>query len=104
MQLKKQLSPRQAWIIHGFIGKTALAKQLLQHGCYLSFGKALLHRQQTRDSLAITPLDRLFLETDAAIDVSIGEIYAAAAKILQLDIPTLQRQIVANFERVFMHD
>lgn len=104
LQLKKQLSPDQPWIIHGFTGKPALAKQLLQHDCYLSFGKALLLQQQTRNSLTVTPIERLFLETDAAIDVSIGEIYAAAAKILPLDLPTLQRQIVANFERVFMHD
>jgi TatD DNase family protein len=104
LQLKKQLSPNQPWIIHGFTGKPALASQLLQHGCYLSFGKALLHHQQTQNSLSITPLERLFLETDAAIEVTIGEIYAAAAKILQLDLPTLQRQIVANFNRVFTHD
>lgn len=101
LHLKKQLHPKQIWIIHGFRGKPALAKQLLHHACYLSFGKALLHDNQTRLSMAATPSERVFLETDEVSDASIGEIYATAAKILDLDLVTLQRQIVANFNRVF---
>lgn len=104
LQLKKHLQPAQAWIMHGFSGKPALAGQLLQHGCYLSFGQGLLRQGPAQDSLASTPVDCLFLETDAAHDVSISEIYAVAAKILALDVATLRRQIVANFHRVFMHD
>lgn len=104
LQLKKAYSPAQPWIIHGFSGKPALARQLLQHGCYLSFGQALIDKQALRDSLLATPSERLFLETDAATDVTIGEIYAIAAKILDLDLTTLQRLIVANFNRVFAHD
>lgn len=104
LQLKKRFAPIQAWVIHGFTGKPELAQQLLHHGCFLSFGKALLHNRYAQLSLAATPNEQLFLETDAALDISISEIYSAAAKILKLDIPTLQRQIVANFDRVFTHD
>ncbi|WP_232056673.1 TatD family hydrolase [Methylomonas rhizoryzae] len=140
LQLKKRFAPRQAWIVHGFTGKPALAKQLLQHGCYLSFGKAILltrpfhpepvesstdpgldtlssngiplidstgslkSASQAAEALKIVPPERLFLETDAAIDVSIGEIYAAAAKILGLDLAELERRIASNFNRVFPHD
>ncbi|MDD2737402.1 MAG: TatD family hydrolase [Methylomonas lenta] len=104
LQLKKQLAPSQAWIIHGFTGKPALAEQLLKHGCYLSFGKALLQSgSQASMALLTTPNDRLFLETDAA-DAAIDTIYTAAAKIRHVDVACLQQQILNNFQRVFMHD
>lgn len=103
--LQKSVRPNQAWILHGFNGKPALAEQLLRHGCHLSFGKSLLTPgHPSRKALLITPTERLFLETDAATQLSISEIYNEAAKILGLDIQTLQRRIVANFQRVFLHD
>lgn len=103
--VKKAAKPTQAWIVHGFSGKPALAEQLLNHGCYLSFGKFLLKPEHpSRLALLHTPPERLFLETDAATQLSISEIYSEAAKILGLDIQTLQRRIVANFQRVFLHD
>lgn len=104
LALRKRCRPRQTWIMHGFRGKPALAAQLIDHGVYLSFGKALLHSATAQASLASTPLPRLFLETDDASEIAIGEIYAVAAKILSLEPSALQRQIVANFERVFPHD
>lgn len=51
--------PTQPWIIHGFRGKPQLARQLLDHGFYLSFG--LRYNQESYD---ITPLSRRFRETD----------------------------------------
>lgn len=105
LRIKKQIATIQPWIIHGFTGKQALAEQLIKHGCYLSFGKILLNIDNpVIRTLKSIPIDRLFLETDAASDVNIGEIYASAAKILDLDDATLQRHIVANFKRVFFHD
>lgn len=104
LQIKKSLAPNQAWIIHGFNGKPALATQLLKHGCYLSFGKALLQAcNQANLALQATPIDQLFFETDAA-DISIDTIYAAAAKIRGVDIASLRQQILNNFKRVFLHD
>lgn len=105
LRIKKQFAPTQPWIIHGFAGKPALAAQLIKHGCYLSFGKVLLDVDHTAVRTAKTiPIERLFLETDAANDVKIGEIYTSAAKILGLDAAALRRHIVANFKRVFFHD
>lgn len=105
LQLKKSLAPSQAWIIHGFSGKPALVRQLIKHGCYLSFGKALLQANpQTSPALQATPIDRLFLETDAAADISIDTIYAAAAKIRSVDFASLRQHILDNFKRVFLHD
>lgn len=39
MHLKKELRPKQIWLIHGFRGKPALARQLLDAGFHLSFGE-----------------------------------------------------------------
>lgn len=105
MQLKKShRRTKVGWIIHGFNGNPLLAGQLLKLGFYLSLGKALLGNDNARQTLAQMPLDRLFLETDAADNVRISDIYAAAAKITGWDTQSLQQQIRTNFQRVFLHD
>ncbi len=103
--LRKMFKPIQTWIIHGVTGKPALAQQLIKHGCYLSFGKALLKPDNpVCQTLTTIPLERLFLETDAATDINIAQIYAAAAKILGLEIGVLSAELHRNFTRVFLHD
>jgi TatD DNase family protein len=105
MRIRKTAGTAQPWIIHGFSGNSMLTGQLIKQGCYLSLGKALLQDGgKVRQTLAMMPVERLFLETDAAEDVSIGAIYAAAAKILGLDVSVLKQQILSNFQRVFLHD
>ncbi len=105
IQLKQANPDLKAWIIHGYNAKPPMAQQLIKHGFYLSLGKALLtENSNAQQTLSILPLERLFLETDAANDISIGAIYAAAAKIAKIDVSTLKQQILANFQRVFLHD
>lgn len=104
MQIKKNSKTGSAWIIHGFNANPVLVAQLIKHGCYLSFGAALSNpHNHAKQALIEMPLDRLFLETDTA-DVSISEIYAAATKILRINVATLQQQIQSNFKRVFLND
>lgn len=104
LAVRKVFNPTQPWIIHGFTGRPGLAQQLIKHGCYLSFGKALLNSDHPLGgSLQTTPLDHLFLETDAA-NVSIDAIYTAAAKMLDLDNVSLRQHIMSNFKRVFLND
>ena len=104
LQCKMLSQSTVPWIIHGFVGKQALAKQLVRQGFYLSFGSALLQGKVNLGKvLAETPLDKLFFETDAA-EISISEIYVAAAKILGLELEQLQQQLLSNFQRVFLHD
>lgn len=57
--LKKLWHPSRPWIIHGFRGKSQLARQLLDHGFYLSFGP-----RHNPASLSITPTSRLLHESD----------------------------------------
>ncbi len=56
---KKRLNPTTQWTVHGFRGNAALARQLLDAGFNLSFGK-----YYNPEALAATPEDRRFFETD----------------------------------------
>ena len=61
ISLRKRIKPTQDWIIHGYRGKQQLAKQLIDNGFALSFGEK--HNSQ---SVEITPIDRLCIETDTS--------------------------------------
>lgn len=54
-------------VSHYFTGPPARARFWLDHGAYLAFGKPVtrLAEADTRASAAVTPLDRLLLETDS---------------------------------------
>ena len=81
LQLKKRLKPTQLWIVHGFRGKPQLADQLLRAGCALSFGERF-----NPASVQVTPLDRLYVETDES-PLPIADLYVrvAAAKGCAVD-------------------
>ena len=66
--LKKQLSPKQPWIIHGFRGKPQLASELLRHGFYLSIGE-----KYNPEAVAVIPRDRLLLESDEGTGIPLIE-------------------------------
>lgn len=74
-ELKKKLNPQQLWIIHGFRGKPQLAVQALKAGCSLSFGEHF-----NVESVRLTPIDRLFIETDES-PLPISGIYHSIALI-----------------------
>lgn len=66
--LKNDIKPRQPWVIHGFRGKPSIAQIYLNAGCFLSFGEKF-----NADSLASTPKECIFAETDES-SLSIDEI------------------------------
>lgn len=93
-------------LVHGFVKKADLARQLLrQPGLYLSFGAAILQPSRfphLAETLRQTPLDRLFLETDDAPEsISIEAIYAQAALIKNIPLAQLIEQIEVNFRCFF---
>lgn len=61
LRLRKTVTGGSAvpWIIHGFRGRPALARQLLAAGCCLSYGS-----RYNAESCALTPPDRRLHETD----------------------------------------
>lgn len=87
-------------LIHGFSKKEQLAKQLLDNGFYISFGKYLLLNPELESAFKMMPDDRFFLETDTA-EEGIQEVYALAAKYKNLNIKELQNIIRTNFNKVF---
>ena len=58
---RHRLRPTQRWTVHGFRGKPALARQLLDAGLDLSFGP-----KRNEESYALTPVERRHDETDAS--------------------------------------
>ena len=95
IQLKKEISPRQSWIIHGFRGKLPLALDCIRHGFYLSIGS---HFQE--NTLKAIPLDRLFIETDES-EESIGSIYQLIAETKGIALQELIEAINKNLREVF---
>jgi TatD DNase family protein len=100
IEIKNRLQPGVPMIIHGFSKNAQVAKQLLDNGFYLSFGKYLLRNPELSDVLAMVPQVRFFLETDT-IEEGIEEVYAKAALARNMDIAALQDTISTNFKTVF---
>lgn len=59
LALRKRWRPTTRWTVHGFRGRPALARQLLDAGLDLSFG-----RLRNAESFALTPPERRHCETD----------------------------------------
>lgn len=95
LQAKRSLRPSVPWIIHGFRGKAALAKQYLEHGFYLSFGE-----RYQEEALRAVPADRLFIETDEST-VPIEQLYARAAEVRGIPIAELKETVSQNVLRLF---
>ena len=95
VQIKKSTHPQQPWIIHGFRGKEALAKECLQHGFHLSFGAYF-----QEDALRAVPVEKLFVETDES-GMAIEEVYLRIARTRGMELEELTESIKKNVERVF---
>jgi TatD DNase family protein len=57
----------ERWVMHCFSGDADVARRCLDRGAHLSFAGTVTFKnaQPQRDALALTPLDRLLVETDA---------------------------------------
>ncbi len=100
--IKKRMKITVPIIIHGFSKNEAVAKQLLEHGFYLSFGKYLLRNPEMESVFKSVPDGRFFLETDT-IEEGIREVYALAAKYKNSDVDVLKETIQNTFDKVFSH-
>ena len=97
LALRKKHKAKQPWILHGFNGTEQDIRQLTGQGLYLSVGESLLHSERKITKLLKNiPLEMFFLETDMA-EICIETIYEAAAKLLEKNIVSLQKQIFSNF-------
>jgi TatD DNase family protein len=57
----------ERWVMHCFSGDDAFARRCLDRGAYLSFAGTVTFKNAAplRDALAVTPRDRVLVETDA---------------------------------------
>ena len=96
----KKLKISVPMIIHGFSKNEQVAKQLIDHGFYLSFGKYLLRNPDLEAVFKSIPNNKFFLETDT-IEETLEEVYTLAAKYKNITIEDLIEIINANFKTVF---
>ena len=88
-------------IVHGFNNNENIARVMVEHGYYFSFGKALLsYESNAAKALKSVGRKKFFLETDDA-DLSIKYVYKKASEILGIDEEFLKIQLQDNFENVF---
>ncbi len=99
IEVKKRLNISVPMIIHGFSKSEQLAKQLIDNGFYLSFGKYLLRNPELEAVFKSIPNDRFFLETDT-IDETLEEVYKIAASYKNVTVEALQKQVEVNWKRV----
>lgn len=88
--LHKEISPSQAWIIHGFRGKPQQALQLIKAGFYISLGEHF-----NSDSAKIIPIEKLFIESDNSC-TPIPKLYDAIAAIKEITTEELAIQVSRN--------
>ena len=88
-------------VFHGFIGSQQQAAEALRRGYYLSFGIRSLRSSKTRQAIASTPLDRLFVETDDDPSLDIASVYAEVAVIKGVTLTELEKNIYENYKRLF---
>lgn len=98
--IKKQLKITVPMLIHGFSKNRQVAKELIDNGFYISFGKYLLRNPQLESVFQSIPIDRFFLETDT-LDEGIEKVYALAANYKNWGMDVLQQQMQRNFTAVF---
>lgn len=62
-----QVGTPERWVMHCFSGDAAFARRCLDRGAYLSFSGTVTfgNAGDVREALAITPKDRILVETDA---------------------------------------
>lgn len=101
IEIKKRLKVDVPMVVHGFSKNEQVAKQLLDNGFYLSFGKYLLHNPELSEVFAGVPEDRFLLETDMIAE-TLAEVYDKAATARNMNLDTLTAQVATNFKRIFI--
>ncbi len=100
ISIKKRLKISVPIIIHGFSKNEQVAKQLIDNGFYLSFGKYLLRNTELKSVFKSVPNDKFFLETDT-IEETLEEVYTLAAKYKNIKKEDLIEIMKVNFNTIF---
>jgi Tat protein secretion system quality control protein TatD with DNase activity len=98
--IKKKLNISVPMLIHGFSKNVQVAKQLVDNGFYISFGKYLLLNPELEAVFKSVPDNRFFLETDT-VEEGIEAVYELAAKYKGNSVSEIQEIVNTNFNEVF---
>ena len=98
--IKKKLNISVPILIHGFSKNIQVAKQLVDNGFYISFGKYLLLNPELEAVFKSVPNNRFFLETDT-VEEGIEAVYELAAKYKGVSVKEIQKLVSSNFLDVF---
>jgi TatD DNase family protein len=105
----------ERWVMHCFSGDVTFARRCLDRGAHLSFAGTVTFKNAAplREALAVTPLDRILVETDAPYltptpyrgrpnaSYLVPLTVRAMAEVLQADLEELCRAVDANTEVAF---
>jgi len=100
IQLKKEIKPKQPWIVHGFNKNHQIALDLTQHQICISFGETLLKNERLQETFSKLPLNFLFLETDTSEEY-IENIYNIASELRKIEKQEFINTVKQNFRRIF---
>uniref|UniRef100_UPI00286E0F86 TatD family hydrolase n=1 Tax=Nocardioides sp. TaxID=35761 RepID=UPI00286E0F86 len=115
LRIVDEEGPPDRWVMHCFSGDVDLARACLDRGAHLSFAGTLTFKNAAdlRSALAITPLDRILVETDAPYltpvpfrgrpnaSYLVPHTVRAMAQVRGGDLETLCRAINDNTEAAF---
>ena len=88
--LKRDLNPKQKWLVHGFRYKPTVARMMTDAGIFLSFGESF-----NADSLKGTPKNLILAETDEST-LTIQEIIANLGNSLGMGDQDIMNLIAEN--------
>ena len=103
------------WVMHCFSGDDVFARECVERGAFLSYAGTVTFKNAAplRNALAVTPLDRVLVETDAPFltpvpyrgrpnaSYLVPHTVRAMADVLHEDLESLCRALDANTERAF---
>jgi TatD DNase family protein len=102
LKLLKDIHNREKVIFHGFNNSLTIANQIINAGCFLSFGKALFNPDSNAAKVLKTmPYEKFFLETDDNMLHSIEEVYTKASEILNIPLQKLKEDLFLRFKAIF---
>ena len=110
LRIRKELNAHQPWIWHGYRGNAQQLGQLLKLSeqallpsgragrgpFYFSFGPHF-----NTEALLACPFDRLLLETDDDTTTAIADLYAEVARLRNIPLESLIKQMHTNFHTLF---
>lgn len=100
IEFKKELKPKQYWVMHGFNKNSQIAESLLKNGVFLSIGAEIIKNEKLQEVVSSIPISLILLETDDS-NIQIQEIYMKIASIKNIELRVLQQKIKENFKKIF---